>query len=494
MNPGTTLGARFHGVIDQATFVAFLITAGAGLAVAWVGVADPGAYRLALAALLTINLLVISARWPRAAAIGTLAGLPFLALIRRLLIHDAGWTSTDPLLLVAPVIAGALVYRLFAVERRPLAPDRLSKLVLALLALTLLQTLNPTGTGLGVNVVGLLFAAAPLMWFFVGRELTDERMVVRFGVWMIVSGSLIALYGLQQTNIGLPSWDQQWVSAVHGAGGYASLQVGEVSRAFGTFSSATEYAQYLGVALMAALAFAFHRRLWAALALPLLAAALFLASNRTTLVLALVAIVVVVSFRFIRRPAWATTAAVLIALVIAGTFQFVAPRLQQEARTSQSDLVQHQLGGVADPLNSNQSTLTLHARKVRDGVVRGFHQPLGQGTGITSLAGYSESNSYTTEIDVSNAFVSLGLVGGVLYLVVIGTAFSETARLYWQQRAIAPLLVLSALIVSLGQWLNGGHYAVSAIIWFLLGWVASERARALAAEAAPASPSRTAAG
>jgi hypothetical protein len=489
MNPGTTLGARFHGVIDQATFVAFLITAGAGFAVAWVGVADPGAYRLALAALLTINLLVISARWPRAAAIGTLAGLPFLALIRRLLIHDAGWTSTDPLLLVAPVVAGALVYRLFAVERRPLAPDRFSKLVVALAILTLLQTLNPLGTSLRINAVALLFAGAPLLWFFIGRELAEERTILRLGIWVVLSGSLIALYGLRQTNLGLPSWDQQWLSVVHHAGSYVSLKVGEVDRAFGTFSSATEYAQYLGAAFMAALAFAFHRRHWAALALPLLAAALFLASNRTTLVLALVATVVMVSFRFIRRPAWATTTALLIALLVAGTFQFVAPRLQQEARTSRSDLVQHQLGGVSDPLNSQQSTLVVHATKVRDGVVRGFHQPLGQGIGITSLAGYSESNSYTTEIDVSNAFVSLGLFGGVLYLVVIVTAFSETARLYWNRRAIAPLLILSALIVSLGQWLNGGHYAVSAIIWFLLGWVASERAGPCQ-EADPSSPLR----
>jgi hypothetical protein len=492
MNPGTTLGARFQ--VEQTTLVAFLVVACAGLTVAWVTVTDPGAYRLALAALLAVNLLVVSARWPRGAAIGTLAGLPFLALLRRLLIHDAGWTSTDPLLLVAPVVATALVYRLFAVERRPIAPDRLSKLVVALLVLTLLQTFNPLGTSLRVNVVALLFAGAPLLWFFIGRELADERTILRLGVWVMFSGSVIALYGLRQTNVGLPSWDQQWLSVVHNAGDYVSLQVGQVDRAFGTFSSATEYAQYIGAAFMTALAFAFHRRLWAVFALPLLATALFLASNRTTLVLALVATVVVLSFRFIRRPAWATTTAVLVALIVAGSVQLLAPRLQQQARQSQSDLVQHQLGGVADPLNSQQSTLLVHAKKVRDGVVRGIHQPLGEGIGITSLAAYSQSNSYTTEIDLSNAFVSLGLFGGLLYLVLIAKSFSETARLYWQRRAIAPLLVLTTLIVSLGQWLNGGHYAVSAIVWFLLGWVASERARALAAEADPSSPTQTSIG
>jgi hypothetical protein len=474
MNPGTTLGPRIH--LDQATVVAFLVAACVGLAVAWVVVAEPGAYRLALAALLTANFLLISTRWPRAAAIATLAGLPFLALTRRLLIPEAGWTSNDPLLLVGPLVAVALVYRLFVVEGRPLAPDRLSRLVCALFALTLLETLNPVGAGVGVNVVGLLFAGAPLLWFFVGRELADERMVARLGAWIIVSGSVIALYGLRQTNVGLPSWDRQWVDVVHVAGGYVSLQIGDVIRAFGTFSSASEYAQYIAVALTAALSFAIHRRLWAAVALPLLATALFLASVRTTLILAAVGIIVVVIFRAVKRPAWAATASILVVLLGVGAMQVLAPVLEGESRQSQSDLVAHQLGGVADPLHGEQSTLAIHAARVREGLAESIRQPLGQGNGVTTQAAdVSNARSFTTEVDVSDAFVRLGPLGGLLYLAVIGAAFSHTARLYWQQRGIAPLLVLSTVIVSFGQWLNGGHYAVSAIVWFLLGWAASQR-------------------
>jgi hypothetical protein len=472
MNPGTTLGARFQ--VEQTTLVAFLVVACAGLTVAWVTVTDPGAYRLALAALLTGNLLVISARWPRAAAIGTLAGLPFLALTRRLLIHDAGWTSTDPLLLVAPLVAIALAYRLFAVEGRPLAPDRLSKLVLALLALTMLQTLNPLGTGIGVNVVGLLFAGAPLLWFFVGREIADERTVLKFGAWIIISGTAIALYGLRQTDVGFLPWDQAWMSVA----GYKSLVVGDATRAFGTFSSAAEYAQYVGAALMTAIVFALYRRRWAALAVPMLAVVLFLASVRATLILAAVATVVVIIFRSVKRPAWAATASISVVLLGVGVMHALAPALEGQARTSQSDLVQHQLGGVADPLHSDQSTLSIHAKEVRTGMIQSFHNPLGQGVGITSQAATTlNSTAFTTEVDISDAFVSLGIFGGVLYVVVIATAFSSTARVFWRDRALAPLMVLSVLIVSLGQWRNGGHYAVSAIIWFLLGWVASQRDR-----------------
>ena len=223
---------------------------------------------------------------------------------------EVGWSSHDPLLLVGPLVALALVYRLFFVERRQFAPERFSMLVGALLCLTFLETFNPWGAGLGVNAVGLLFVGAPLLWFFIGRELASERIVMRFGAWVIVSGALIALYGLHQTQAGLFSWDSEWVRV----GGYKALAVGEVTRAFGTFSSAAEYAQYIGAAGITAVVLAIHRKGWALLAIPLLATAIFLASVRTTLILAVVALIVVMIFRFVRRPAWAATASVLVVL------------------------------------------------------------------------------------------------------------------------------------------------------------------------------------
>ena len=473
MNPGTAFGARF-GSIGQTGLAAFAAAVCAGLAFAWVAVAEPGAYRLALAVLLGGNLFMVSLRWPRAAAVATLTGLPFLALVRRMMISDAGWSSADPLLLVAPLIAIALAYRLFAVEGRPLAPDRLSKLVLALAVLTLLQTLNPFGAGLGVNTVGLLFAFAPLVWFFVGREIADRRMVMRLGAWIMISGLAIAFYGLRQTDVGFFSWDQQWVDMA----GYAALDVGGVTRAFGTFSSAAEYAQYLGSGVLIAVVFALYRSRWPLFVLPLLAVAMFLSSIRTTLILVVVAILIVVILRAVKRPALAAAATVFVILLGIGAMQFLGPALEGKARKSQSTLVEHQLGGVGDPLNNDSSTLSIHAANISSGMSKAIHQPIGHGIGITTQASKTlNANPSSTELDISDAFIALGLFGGALSLVLIFTAFSRVTRLYWRQRSEAPLLVLGVLIVSFGQWLNGGRYAVSAIIWFLLGWAASEWAK-----------------
>ena len=60
-----------------------------------------------------------------------------------------------------------------------------------------------------------------------------------------------AIYGLIQQFHGLPSWDQAWVTTK----GYSALNLGSnVIRAFGSFSSAEEYAAFLSLGLVAWLA------------------------------------------------------------------------------------------------------------------------------------------------------------------------------------------------------------------------------------------------
>ena len=75
--------------------------------------------------------------------VATLLLLPFLALTRRLLLEFTGWQSTDPLLLVAPAVLGLILIRLFVFERRELAQERTSKLLLIVMAITLLQVATP---------------------------------------------------------------------------------------------------------------------------------------------------------------------------------------------------------------------------------------------------------------------------------------------------------------------------------------------------------------
>ena len=132
--------------------------------------------------------------------------------------------------------------KLFFLERRPLAPDLLSKLILLFMGLSVVQIANPRGGGVLVGMRGLLYVTVPLMWFFIGRELLDQSATVRLMRLVVVLGVVVAAYGLLQSQLVHPVWDRAWVDQVATVRGYSSLNVGGTLRSFGTFSSSGEYA------------------------------------------------------------------------------------------------------------------------------------------------------------------------------------------------------------------------------------------------------------
>src|SRR6185437_3444138 len=95
------------------------------------------------------------------------------------------------------------------------------------------------------------------------------------------------------------SWDAAWIRD----NGYASLSVNGVTRAFGSFASASEYAAFLAIGLVVAVAFGARLgRVWVALPLAgLFAIALLYASVRGVMFLVPVALVLMLAART-RRP------------------------------------------------------------------------------------------------------------------------------------------------------------------------------------------------
>jgi hypothetical protein len=314
-----------------------LVSPGAGLGIVvgaavlgWAVVNEPDWYRYMAAGFAAAILLILAIKWPRNAAIGTLLVLPFIALVRRLLISDAGWTVYDPLLLVAPAVALTLTYKLLVIDKRRVGTDPISRLVLALLGLALVQAFNPLGEGPAAGIAGLLFLAVPLLWFFIGRELADRKIMLVLVYAIMAIAVLEGIYGLIQTGPGLPSWDKHWVDVT----GFAALGVGqnttggysESIRAFGTFPSATEYAAFLGVGMVFATAMAFHRRLQFAPVIAFLAVAVFLATGRAVLVLSILAILVMVALRARDRMS--------AAIVLCSASRRCSPALRSSGRRS----------------------------------------------------------------------------------------------------------------------------------------------------------------
>jgi hypothetical protein len=419
--------------------------------------------RLALALATSICLLLISLRSPQAAVVLCMAFLGVLGLTRRLLIPAAGWSSYDPLLLVGPLVSIVLCIRLFALQKRPLARDRLSILVLLLLLTSLFESLNPSGGNVAAGLVGLLFVAAPLIWFLVGREVDGIRLSTILSLVLLV-GTVTAVYGLGQSFLGMPSWDASWVQL----NGYAALNVGGAIRAFGTFASSAEYAAYLGAAVIVGMVALLRGRLIAVVPLPVIGLALFLDSSRGVFILTLCAAIVIIGLGT-GRWSLAIVAIAGGAIIITGSILLLGSQLTKVAVESGNPFIAHQVSGLANPLDPNASTLLLHLQIVGDGINNALDHPLGLGTAATNIATQDPDKAASTELDISNAFLSLGLVGGMLFVSVVLIAFRRITNLAILTRDPDILAVVGILIVTLGQWLNGGYYAVAPLLWFLIG-------------------------
>lgn len=414
------------------------------------------------AALIAGALIALCMRSPRAAAIATLLFLPFLALLRRLLILVGGWASLDPLLVVAPLVAAFLLARLFVVERRRLAPERLSLLVLGLLALAVAHSLHPFGFGLEANLVGFMFLGLPLVWFFVGRELADVQGLRTLLYAVLGTAAAVALYGFLQIEAGFPEWDDRWIDV----NGYNALYITEETiRPFGTFSSSAEYGAFMSVGLVVALAFGMRLRRALLLAVPLLVMMIYLNSSRGMLIIALTVSTVVLILH--TRGHWVRMAASLAAFgAVAG-----GVILLLNAAYPGAALTEHQVQGLQDP---GASTLPLHLEIIEEGFEEAIRRPLGQGTASTTIAATTVADareSKTSEFDLLDLFISLGFVGMLVGAAIMAIVLRRTAGFYLARPGPETLACLGLVLVTFGSWFNGGFYAVAPLVWFTVGWV-----------------------
>jgi hypothetical protein len=418
-----------------------------------------------LLALIAAGALVIFAMAvPRAVIYGLVIWLFCLGLLRRLVGTIGPGGPLDPLLLVGPVGLATLVVSTTARskfrDRTPLA-----NLVLAMSALLVLSAFNPLQGGPLVGVAGLLFTLLPMLAFWIGRAADDDGLIR--GVLKLYAGLSVvaAAYGLYQTFVGFPPWDQQWILQ----GGYSALNVGGVIRAFGTSSSASEYATFVGVGLVAW--FTLTPRLLHALPpLGLLGCAIFYESSRGIIFgLALTLGLLGALRRRVPLPLALATAAVAVVAVI-----WFAGRMLPAADDGHSTaaLTQHQLGGLADPLNPETSTLTLHLGYFSSGFASALTNPIGHGVGTISIA--SEKFGGTgqqTELDPSNMAVAVGLPGLGLYLCLVGTGLHRAYKAARLRRDRLAQCAFGVLVAMAFHWLNGGQYSVAILPWFLLGWL-----------------------
>lgn len=421
--------------------------------------------RLVIVLALGVAVVAIGLMKPRPLVVAVFVFLPFLGFVRRVLSSGYGGTTNDLLLLVVPLATAILM--LSVLSRPAEARSRHANAVLLLMVLTLLSVLNPLQGGLAVGLAGLLFMFVPMLWFWIGRSLVDEGLLHRLLVAVVPLALLASLYGLSQIFFGFLSFDQNWIDTA----GYVALNVGGVIRPFGTFNSAAEYATYIAIGLIAvwALAKTVRGRLFTLPVFLVIATALFLEAQRGILIMTIASLTVMMAVRHKVGLGRAGIFGLAAILMVSYGFRFVAFSTEDVRFVA---LLEHQVAGISNPFDEEDSTLIVHAKLFFTGVLEAFKNPVGRGAGSVSRAsskfGGTGSN---TEVDLSNAAVALGLPGLLAFLYVWVTGLKRAYRWARVQQDPKSLLLLGILILTSFQWLNGGQYAIAPFAWLILGFL-----------------------
>lgn len=416
------------------------------------------------AAILTF-LAAVALHEARAAIVLVMVFLALLGDLRRLASSLWGFPSLDPFHLVGPALVGFLLVGV-VMGRRLSVDTGLSKLIVALIAVMVIQIFNPLQGGVVVGVMGALFYLVPLLWFWLGKAYGSGPFLESIAFRVVLPVAVLAAFlGMYQVFFGFLPFEEKWIQRV----GYSALWVGETIRPFSFFTSAAEYASFLGLAMSYIWSAWLQRRSWTMILFPFLALALFLESGRGAIVSLCVSLAVLWALQG-RVRLWAPRLLVALLFAALGLYQ-VLTQVQSVAWQGPTEsLVSHQVEGLLNPMDEEHSTLPIHLAMVQDGFRKGFETPLGHGLGFTTLAAAKWGQAgVNTEIDVSNMFVSLGVVGGFLYLAVMIGVYVKAIRLWARTRSFPALLALATLGFIPGTWLIGGEYSVTALTWFFIG-------------------------
>lgn len=444
--------------MDRWLRMGVLLTAGAAAATTGYlsTVQDAFVLKSLVAALLVGSVGVLTRLQPGRAVLLALAFLPFVGGVRRFLEPEG--SGADPLVALPAVLALVLLL-VPRVRFPPMTP--LSSVALALLALITLQSVNPLQGSLRVGITGAVLMAAPVLWFFVGRAYGTRQVLDTATKILIVTGLVVATYGIRQSTIGFLPFEQTWIDARLDT--YLALSVNGKIRPFSTFASASEYGLFVGCAAVAA-ASRPRGRLQVASALYLLVACL-LVGSRGVLLSTLIAVGLVLA----AKRARSFTRPVLLVLPVLVLLPTLAGLLPQPAGDSTpAVIVRRTLTGLASPLDPEASTASIHADNFTRGLGEGLSQPAGHGPGSVNVAGATQGGlTLSGEADLTDVLIALGYAG-LLLLVLLLFHVARASQL--AARLPLPLVVPTGLaVVVLNSWFVGGLYSVTAVLWFFLG-------------------------
>ena len=421
--------------------------------------------RMAVAAIVLGVLVALARLNVQASIVAIIVFVSFLGDIRRMLIPFLGWSGNDPLLMVTGMMA-VLLCGSAIVQGRVKLDTPLAKWTLALNVIMVLQIFNPKQGGLIVGVAGVIFLFVPLLWYWVGRTYATPGLV-RLMLYRVVVpiGVIAAVMGTYQVVFGYLPYQQEWVAT----NWYPGLDTPEAPSPISLFSSNTEYGSYLvlNVALLGALAF--RKKTWAVVPIAGFLCAIALTGIRGPLVFALAGLVGLWAVLGESKSTWIARG-LLAAAVLAGGLVW---SLSHASQLDLAPQVQMRIDRQADEFvhrDKGESSGANHFGMFLSGYIYAVREPLGRGLGSTTLAAYKFGNGgHTTETNLGDSFVALGLFGGIVYHVMVVLVAVAGVQYWMRTRSTLALALLGVIGVTFSTWLGGGMYAVSTVVLFCIG-------------------------
>jgi hypothetical protein len=421
------------------------------------------------------SLLVLWKANRTAALAAMFAFLILIGDIRRISNALFSTAFLDPLLLVSSIFCLYLVLPIFIRLR---VRDNLSKLVLALMGVMALEVVNPQQGSLLVGFAGALFFIVPLFWYWVGRRYATERMIYVLLFQVLLPLSILgSIMGIYQTYEGPLPWQQEWADTV-GKGIGFDLGGGHI-RSFGFSVGALDYASLLMIGTVCVLAAVMSKRRAYALLWLCLIPASVLSSARGPIVKMLFAAAVLWAVHSRNSKVWLPR--FIFALVFGVGGLFYGLKHSSVSDTSATELQHADTATRAENrivvglTDKNRSSAGQHSEMVASGFSAGFKNPLGLGLGSTTLAHTKfGGDGASSEIDVSDLFISCGFVGGSIYIAIIIMTAMRVARYRKEHGGILALSIIGTLAVMIGTWFAQDQYAMQFLMFFIIGFVSRE--------------------
>lgn len=424
-------------------------------------------YRFAIAVTVGLLLIAFSVVSIRVGIVSTLVFLVFMGDIRRMLIPSVGWSGEDPLLLIGPMFA-VIVFAYAWSARAVKINTAMAGWVLGLMAVMMLQMLNPKQGGLIVGVAGALFYLVPLLWYWIGRTYATRGFINQVLFYVILPLAFVsAALGLYQAFFGLLPYQEIWADMV----GPGVLGSEGIEKPFSFFASPTEYDNFLLSALAILIAALVHRRQHGTLFLIIpLFISILLGGSRGPVAKLLVTGAGLWAVVGATPTKWILRGMLALLIGIGGLTWSLSSMGDIQARNERIEFrLERQQKGLMGSTGEHSSARN-HLWMMANGFIQGIKNPLGLGLGATTEAGAKYGGiGASTEVDMSDVFLSTGVVGGLIYLIIVYLIIRSAFQFWVRSRSLLALAIAGVLAINIFLWLRGGQYAVSPLVWFFIG-------------------------